>query len=59
MVRYVVELPAHQRSQTLGGPLGLVMKCLILSPSKKQMAPARGWAPPLSGKWGSAVLGLT
>lgn len=39
MVRYVVELPAHQRSQALGGPLGLVMKCPILSPSRKQRAP--------------------
>lgn len=35
MVRYVVELHAHQRSQVLGGPLGLVMRCLILQPFPK------------------------
>lgn len=35
MVRYVVELPAHQRNQVQGGPLGLVMRCLILQPFPK------------------------
>lgn len=30
MVRHVVELPIHQRSQALGGPLGLALRCLIL-----------------------------
>lgn len=43
MVRYVVELPAHQRSQILDGSLGLGMRCLILQPFPKADHLNRVW----------------
>lgn len=66
MVRYVVELLAYQRSQALGGPLGLVKSWLILQPYWKadhQHGPGKGPCPRLlpkhHGCLGSAVLCLT
>ena len=51
MVRYVVELPVHQRSQALGGLLGLVMRSLILSPPQRHRTSAPGCSLSTTTVW--------